>query len=449
MSEVLNQPDLYDDGQPYPEMLHARHVALVLLDIVLTRKIPLDQALDDSKEMAGLTARDRAFVRMVVATTLRRLGQIDDLIKTATDRAEAPNPPILHHLLRMGAAQLLFMNVPDHAAVNTTVQLAESHGLARQKGFVNAVLRRMGREGLDWIAKQDEARLNVPEWLLKAWIEDYGVKTAAEIGLANLAEAPLDITIKDPAKIDHWIDTLQAVALPNGSLRRIAGGNVQDLPGYHDGMWWVQDASASLPARLFGEIADKDVIDLCAAPGGKTAQMAATGARVTALDKSARRIRRLDENMRRLRLDRNVKTEAADATVWQPREKAQFILLDAPCTATGTIRRHPDVVHLKGPTDQASLMEMQARMLDNASRMLAPGGMLIYCTCSLQKAEGEGQIDALLSRNPDMRRMPIMPDEIGGMTDLITVLGDVRVLPFHLAAHGGMDGFYIARLLRT
>lgn len=448
MSNVPNQQDFYDDGQPYPEMLHARHVALVLLDTVLTRKIPLDQALDDSKEMQGLTGRDRAFVRMVVATTLRRLGQIDDLIRTATDRPEAPNPPILHHLLRMGAAQLMFMNVPDHAAVNTTVQIAESHGMGRQKGFVNAVLRRMGREGREWVAKQDEARLNTPEWLMKTWIEDYGLRTAAEIGLANLAEAPLDITIKDKSKHAHWVETLQAVALPNGSLRRIAGGNVQDLPGYHDGMWWVQDASASLPAQLFGDLADQDVIDLCAAPGGKTAQMAAAGARVTALDKSARRIRRLDENLRRLRLDRNVKTEAADAMVWQPREKAQYVLLDAPCSATGTIRRHPDVVHLKGPADQASLMEMQARMLDNAAHMLAFGGTLIYCTCSLQKAEGEGQVEKLLARNPDMRRKPVMPEEIGGMTDLITVLGDVRVLPFHLAAHGGMDGFYVARLVK-
>lgn len=443
----LDQPDLYGDDQPYPEMLQARIVALALLDSVLSRRIPLDQALDDSAGLAALSARDRAFVRMLVATTLRRLGQIDDLITRASERATLPQPPALHHVLRMGVAQILFMNVPDHAAVNTTVQLAETSGMSRQKGFVNAVLRRITREGREWLAAQDETRMNIPDWLLQSWVDDYGAGIAAEIGRANLDEAPLDITVKDRTQLEHWAEALDATILPTGSLRRLSGGNVQDLPGYHDGMWWVQDASAAIPARLFGDLNGKTVVDLCAAPGGKTAQLAAAGAHVLALDRSVKRLKRLEENMRRLRLDRNLKIEVADASVWRPRDPVDAILLDAPCTATGTIRRHPDVPVLKGPQDQKNLADLQARMLDNAVRMLAPGGILIYCTCSLQKAEGEAQIDALLARTTlPLRRQPITAAEIGGLAEAITPDGDVRILPAQLAVSGGMDGFFVARL---
>ncbi|MDB5490914.1 MAG: rsmB [Micavibrio sp.] len=447
-TENPDQPDLYGESQPYPEMLHARGIALKVLDLVLTRRTPLDQVLEENTDLMELPVRDRAFVRMIVATTLRRMGQIDDLIVKASDGKPAPQPPMLHHLLRMGVAQLMFMNVPDHAAVNTAVQLAENVGLGRGKGFVNAILRRLGREGRGWLEAQDEARANVPEWLLKEWINDYGLGEAAEIAQASLAEAPLDITIKDPAKMDYWAEVLQATPLPGGSLRRISGGNVQDLPGYHDGMWWVQDASATLPARLFGDLHETEVVDLCAAPGGKTAQLAAAGASVIALDRSITRIKRLDENMRRLRLDKTVHTEAADGTVWQPRVPVPAVLLDAPCSATGTIRRHPDVLRLKRPDDIVRLCEMQSRMLDNACDMLLPGGMLIYCTCSLQKAEGERQIESFLKRNPVMKRKPIAAAEIGHLENAITPQGDVRILPWHLAAHGGMDGFYIARMVK-
>ncbi len=448
-TESADQSDLYGDDQPYPEMLQARMVALRLLDQVLTRKIPLDQTLDASAELAALSARDRAFVRMAVATTLRRLGQIDDLISRASERATLPQPPALHHLLRMGVAQLVFMNVPDHAAVNTSVQMAENYGMARQKGFVNAILRRIIRDGRDWFAAQDETRLNIPEWLLKSWVEDYGLTGTAEIGEANLAEAPLDISVKDKTQLEHWAEALDAMILPTGSLRRNAGGNVQDLPGFSDGMWWVQDASAAIPARLFGDLDGKTVIDLCAAPGGKTAQLAAMGAQVIALDRSAKRLQRLDENMRRLRLDGHVQITAADASVWAPRDRVDAVLLDAPCTATGTIRRHPDVMVLKGPQDQKNLADLQRRMLDNAVNIIAPGGTLVYCTCSLQKEEGEQQIDAFLKRHPGIfTRNPITAAEIGGLDDSITAQGDVRIVPNHMAALGGMDGFFVARLVR-
>lgn len=441
------QLDLYGEVASAPEMLQARKVAVVLLDQVLTRRLPLDQVLEDNREFAELPQRDRAFVRMMVATTLRRMGQIDDLIRHATERADAPSPPLLHHILRLGVVQIMFMNVPDHAAVDTSVRLAESANLGRQKGFVNAVLRRMTRDGKDWIAKQDESRINIPDWMLSSWVADYGLRPAAEIALASLTEAPLDITLKDPGHAEHWASILEATVLPTGSLRRNAGGNVMDLNGYREGMWWVQDAAAALPARLFGALDGRHVIDVCAAPGGKTAQLAASGAQVTALDRSVRRLQRLDENMARLRLDKQVHTEAADAATWLPKAPVDAVLLDAPCSATGTIRRHPDVLHSKTADDVQRLGALQEQLLDNAVKMLVPGGMLVYCTCSLQKAEGETQIERFIARS-GFTRAPICESEIGHIADAITPAGDARILPTHLAGQGGMDGFYIARLIK-
>lgn len=431
-----------------PDMLAARHTALEIATAIFDRRQPLDQALEEHKGLPALPARDRAFVRMLTATMLRRMGQIDDFIRRATEKDEPPSPPLLHSLLRLGAAQIAFMDVPDYAAADTSVRIAEERGLSRQKGLVNAVLRRIAREHREWAAKQDPARMNTPDWLMKIWIADYGLRTAAEIAQANMAEAPLDISLKDASAQAHWAETLQATMLPTGTLRRTAGGAVQELPGFGDGMWWVQDAAAAIPARLFGDVRGKTVIDLCAAPGGKTAQLAAAGANVIALDRSGNRMKRLEENLRRLRLDKNVKVEAADAGTWQPREMVGYVLLDAPCSATGTIRRHPDVPYLKSETDIARMAVAQERMIDNAAAMLAPGGILIYCTCSLQKDEGERQVEKLLARNAGMQRVPVTPQETGFIDGIINEQGDIRIMPYHLAAQGGMDGFFISRLMR-
>ncbi len=431
-----------------PEALAARKAALLILDGVLSRKQPLDIVIDSLEGFSSLSSRDRAFTRMLATTALRRLGQVDDIIARAADRAEAPSPATLHHVLRLGVTQILFMDVPDYATVDTSVRLAESLSLSRQGGFVNAILRRVGREGRGWLNAQDAARLNTPDWLLQHWIKDYGERMALDIASANLAEAPLDITVKTESERGYWAGTLQAVTLPTGSLRRPSGGMVQDLPGYGDGHWWIQDAAAALPARLFGDVKGQAVLDLCAAPGGKTAQLAAMGAHVTALDRSAKRMKRVEENVQRLRLQDRVTIEVADATAWTPKELARFILLDAPCTATGTIRRNPDALSLKTPQDMAGLMVVQERLLKNAVGMLAPGGVLIYCTCSLQKDEGERQVQVLLNTGAPVKRLPIAASEVGGLDSLITPDGDVRALPYHMAMHGGMDGFYIARLVR-
>lgn len=437
-------PSLDTPPDSRSEALSARLVALQLLCDVLDKNIPLDQALDSMAAFRLLSSRDRAFSRMLVATALRRLGQIDDLIIQMSERGTPPSPPIVHHILRLGATQIFFMDVPVYAAVDTAVRMAEEKGLARLKGFVNAILRRMDREGRDAVSSQDEVGLNIPRWLYHIWESDYGADVATQIAQALLNEAPLDITVKDQAMLPYWAAQLEGTIVPGGSIRRPAGGLVTDLPGYQEGMWWIQDLSASLPAKLLGDVKGRTVIDLCAAPGGKTAQLAAAGACVTALDRSRNRLRRLEENMKRLRLDVNV--EAADATVWRPGLPVDFILLDAPCSATGTIRRHPDVLHLKRPQDIDALATLQSRLLAQAASMLASNGVMIYCTCSLQKSEGETRIEAFLRSHDSMMRYPIRPHEIPGLEMCLTPVGDMRILPQYYEELGGMDGFYICRL---
>lgn len=429
--------------------MRARAAGLDIVRTVLEKRRSLDEALDSSDAFSQLKGVDRAFARMLASTVLRRTGQIDDLIRRATERPDPPTPPLLHNLLRVGAAQIAFMNVPGYAAVDTGVGLAESAGLLRQKGLVNAVLRRIVAEHGAWVAEQEPAKLNIPEWLMQQWARDYGEQTAVQIALASLAEAPLDITLKDDRDVQEWARILDAFALPTGTLRRPTGGMVRDLPGYEDGMWWVQDAAAALPVRISGDLRGKRVADLCAAPGGKTAQLAAAGAQVTAIDRSESRLKRLNENLKRLRLDRAVRIENADAAVWRPPEPFDLVLLDAPCTATGTLRRNPDVMHLKARNDVARMGALQDRMLENAAGMLTPGGMLVYCTCSLQKEEGENRIDSFLKSKAgkNFTRQPVAAQETGGISNIVNADGDVRALPFHLAAHGGMDGFYIARLI--
>lgn len=442
--------DLFEPLSP-TEMLTARRVALLLLQNIFVKRHTLDQVIDESREFSALSSRDRAFVRMLVTTVIRRLGQIDDLIRRALSKPDQPiNPPVLHFILRLGVAQLIFMNIPDHAAVNTSVLLAEVEGHSRMKGFINAILRRIAGEGKEWTTRQDVARLNTPEWLLKIWIQDYGLRTALDIAVANLSEAPLDITLKEADQLHHWGDVLGGMELPTGGVRLGSARAIQELPGFTDGMWWVQDAAASLPAKLFGTALQGQVVaDLCAAPGGKTAQLASMNAEVIAVDRSAKRIQRLQENIKRLRLGYSVRTEVADAAVWKTRDPLKCILLDAPCSATGTIRRNPDVLWMKSETDISSLVELQARLLDNALNLLEPGGILVYCTCSLQKNECEHQIESVLARRADVDRVPIQASEVGGIAEFITPRGDVRILPHFMADMGGIDGFFISRLTRS
>lgn len=452
MSGAANPPDPLAAPASTMGVMSARVCALDLIEKVLGRRLPLDSLLETELLFKDLPLRDRSFVRMLVATTLRRLGQIDDFLLKVQDRPDSSCPEVATNILRLGVAQIAFMDVPDHAAVDTSVRLVEAAGLARMKGFVNASLRRIAREKDAWLAVQDCA-LNVPEWLMRAWSADYGAEEAARIALASLIEAPLDISVKNPDMISFWADTLEADILPGGTLRRASGGGaITELPGFAEGMWWVQDAAAAIPARLFGDVSGRPVVDLCAAPGGKTAQLAAMGAEVIAVDRSASRMKRVEENLVRLRLSDRVRTICADATLWRPAGgpgSVPFVLLDAPCSATGTIRRHPDVLHIKTPMDMGRMTGLQRKLLENAVTILASGGVLVYCTCSIQKDEGERQIQALLSSGAPLRRVPVTLEEAGENAELLTDSGDLRILPCHEVARGGMDGFFVSRLQKV
>ncbi len=424
--------------------LAARAAALDLLRDVLRKSIPFDDAFDAHPELRGLDPRDRGFVRLLVATVLRRLGQIDELVQGSLAKPGLPKATV-HDILRLGTAQLVFLGTPAHAAVDTAVELAAARGAEPYKGLINAVLRRIGREGAALAAKQDAGRLNTPDWLWLAWRQAYGTGRTRAIVEAHLHEAPLDITVKrDPA---GWAERLDATLLPTGSLRRPTGGSITELPGFAEGEWWVQDLAASLPAKLFGDLAGKRVYDLCAAPGGKTAQLIAMGAAVTAVDRSAKRLERVHENLARLTL--TAETLAADVATWNPGEPADAVLLDAPCSATGAIRRHPDILRVKTPEDIAKLAKAQNRLLAHAVDLVKPGGTLIYCTCSIQPEEGEAQIDRILERDPRVGRLPIEPGELAGMAELINDRGEVRSLPGMLPELGGIDGFFVARLRRS
>ena len=423
-----------------PQTKSARTVALDLLQTVLHGKKPLDQALANHPALAALDDRDRGFARALVATTLRRLGQIDGLIDTALERPLPRKAKGVQDILRLGACQLLFMDTAPHAAVGTAGDLAQARGHGPHKKLVNAVLRRFSREGAALTAKQDAARMNTPDWLWQSWATAYGEATCRQIAVAHMCEAPLDITA--PADAAQWAETLEANILPTGTLRRAAGGRVFELPGFKDGAWWVQDAAAAMPAKLFGDIEGKTVIDLCAAPGGKTAQLAAAGARVTAVDRSEKRLARVRENLDRLNL--KVELVCADGAEWRPAAPADGVLVDVPCSSTGTIRRHPDVARLKAPDDVTKLSDVQQRLLTAAVDMVRPGGLIVYCSCSLQPEEGPKQAQDLLDSSAPVARVPVSPEGVGGNGDLLTELFELRTLPSHLDDRGGMDGFFAA-----
>jgi len=430
--------------------LAARRVAADIVEGVLRRHRTLDAQLDGEHVHPGLPAladRDRALVRMLVTTVVRRLGTLRHLLESFLDRGFPADAPRVEAILLVGAAQILLLDVPDHAAVDLAVRLTQAdRRAARYPGLVNAVLRRLTRDGAAKLAELDPT-LDTPDWLLTRWTHTFGSDVARAIATAQSHEPPLDLTVK--AEPERWAAKLRGHVLSTGSIRTTAQGPVSRMPGYDEGVWWVQDAAAALPARLLGDVNGLTVADICAAPGGKTAQLALAGAKVTAVDRSRNRIARLRENMHRLGL--RAETVIADVAEW---EAGPFdaVLLDAPCSSTGTIRRHPDVRWLKTEADIATLADLQRRLLDHAVALVRPGGLLVYCSCSLQPEEGEQQIDMLLARTANLRRVPLSPADVGGLPDVITPAGDLRTLPCHLPdpdpLMSGLDGFYAARLQR-
>lgn len=417
---------------------------------MLTHGRDLEWAMARSDARAGqasLSGRDRALARAITATVLRRHGQLTAIIGAFVERPLPGNRGRLTAILLAASAQLLFLDTPAHAAIGIAVeQCRRDRGAERFAGLANAVLRKVAGPGRDLLALQDGVTMNLPAWLFDRWSATYGEAAARRIAQASLAEAALDISVKsDPA---GWAERLGGQLLPTGSIRCGSGGRVKDRPGYAEGAWWVQDAAAALPARLLGDVAGLRVADLCAAPGGKTAQLAAAGAVVTAVDFAEGRMERMQANLSRLGLGAEI--VRADATAWEPNGPFDAVLVDAPCMATGTLRRHPDIPHTKKLGDLDRLMDLQARLLRNASRMVRPGGNLVYCTCSLEPEEGIDQITRFLADAPRFARVAVDPAEFGGGPDWITADGDLRTLPFHMALEptslSGLDGFYAARL---
>lgn len=431
--------------------LPVRRVAADIVDGVLRRHRSLDEQLDGvgvNPALASLSERDRALTRALVAMVLRRLGTLRHLIGLFLDSGSPAQAPRVETALLIGAAQILFLDVPDHAAVDLAVRLAQAdRHAARYAGLVNAVLRRVTREGAERLAALDPTILDTPDWLMARWVITYGETTARAIATANGHEPALDVSVKsDP---DAWAALLNGSVLPTGTVRAIVHGAVTALPGFADGAWWVQDAAAALPARLFGNVAGLRVADLCAAPGGKTAQLVAAGALVTAVDRAPARLNRLRDNLGRLSL--SAEFVCADVAEWSA-EPFDAVLVDAPCSSTGTIRRHPDIPWLKRPTDIAALAGLQRRLIGRAVALTKPGGMLVYCTCSLEPEENEAIVADLLAREDSVQRRPIVADELFGRSELITKDGDLRTLPCHFpnadSRLAGIDGFYAARMVK-
>ena len=432
--------------------LPARRAAVELLAAVLQRKQVLDDVLGRSLErgaMFNLAARDRALARAIVAASLRQKGELDRVLFTFLGRGLPDKSGTLYPILLAGAAQLIFLKTPPHAAIDLAVTLAQYDPKAkRYDKLVNAVLRRVANEGEAIASALDAARVNTPDWLWSRWVSYWGEARAHAIAEANLIEPPLDLTVKTNPAL--WAEQLSGRVLVTGSVRLLPKGRIESLASYDEGAWWVQDVAASLPAKLLGHVAGQPVADLCAAPGGKTAQLVLGGASVIAVDNSKTRLKLLAENLKRLHLEAEL--VEADAASWQPGGLFDAVLLDAPCSSTGTIRRHPDIPYVKSAKDIEALAALQARLLDNAARLVRPGGKLVYSTCSLEPEEGEAQIAAFLTRNAAFSIDPISPAELYGQAQWIEPSGCLRTFPYELkldsAEWSGMDGFFAARLVR-
>ncbi len=418
----------------------SRRAAAELLVAVMDDGRSLEDALEQTPSFNALQGRDRAFARALVTAGLRRLGGVNEVLSRFLQRPLPETAPHARALLHIGATQLLVLGTPAHAAVGETVETANSMREAR--GFaklMNAVLRKVAQDGPAILASLPPGA-DLPAWLYTRWRAAYGAD-AERIAQALLHEAPLDLTVKDAN--ENWQERIGGVLTPTGSLRFDPPQPVESIRGFAAGAWWVQDAAAALPARLLGDVRGKRVLDLCAAPGGKTLQLAAAGAHVTAVDKSEARLARLRENLARMQLSAEV--ICADALEFRA---APFdaVLLDAPCTSTGTLRRHPDVAWLRRPTDVRALAELQARLVAATAALLKPGAPLVYAVCSLEPEEGPGVVAEALRNG--WRREQLTAQDIPGADNFITADGDLRTLPAHWPEIGGLDGFYAARLVR-
>lgn len=447
-----------------PSGLAARELSVDLIAAVLHEQRAFDETWTKAISLPAyqeLAARDLGMARTTAANALRYALPLNAVLAEFIEKPLPARQSRVAAILLSATAQLLLLRTPAHAAISLAVeQTARSRSATHLKKFVNAVLRKVAEQGPKAFSEIDTAVAAIPEWLWRRWTSAYGTEMAHAIAEASLREAPLDLSLKSSIEASNWADRLGAKQLATGTLRLQQSGRVDELPGFSEGAWWVQDAASALPARLFTKVAGAQVADLCAAPGGKTAQLAALGAHVCSVDSSPARLDRARENLERLSLD--AEFVVADAATWRPDQTFDAVLLDAPCTATGTIRRHPDILHLKRDKDIAALADLQQRILDNAACLVRLGGELVYATCSLQPEEGEEQISRFLAQHKDFEVSPISEADHGVEARWLTNEGYLRTLPCWTprALHGeelsavegvektGMDGFFAARLRR-
>jgi 16S rRNA (cytosine967-C5)-methyltransferase len=421
---------------------NARRAVLEILAQIFEHRQTYDHAFADHDFASQLSDRDRHWVRLVVMTVLRHRFALQAVAVTFVKARIPKKHARVNYALWAGAVELYVMHAKSHAVVHEWVEVIKHSPSNHAKGMVNAVLRRMAEQPELW---QEHHTTPPRGWLWKSWIDAYGLETTVQIAEVSQQVPPLDLTCKQDA--DKWSEKLEGILLTNGSVRLQSAGDITQLEGYNEGAWWVQDAAATLPVQLIADVQGKRVLDLCAAPGGKTAQLASMGAQVMALDRSQGRTKRLRDNMQRLELV--VDTVVADALAWQPEGPFDAILLDAPCTATGTLRRHPELPFIKSKEDVAEMVTLQQQLLEKASEWLEPGGVLIYCVCSLQPEEGEAQIDAFLNGQTTMQRHAVTKQDLPmDLAMSITKSGDVRTLPSFWQEQGGMDGFFISRLVK-
>jgi 16S rRNA (cytosine967-C5)-methyltransferase len=432
---------------PVKPGLAPRLAAVKLLSAVVDQKTSLDGMMDEehgNPAYRALNPADRSLVKAILHSCLRQLTRIDAIFDRFLDKPLPDGARNLRHILAVAAAQILFLDVPDHSAVDLAVEQARRDPRsARFANLVNALLRRLGREKDTVLAEVARDVPVFPAWFQTRLEAVYGRDAARAIGDACLTPAPVDLTVKsDPG---GWAARLGGTVLPTGSVRLSTfEGPVTDLAGFSDGEWWVQDAAAAIPAKLFGSLSGLAVADLCAAPGGKTAQLVLAAGRVTAVEQSASRMKRLKSNLDRLGLAAEFLQARLEDL--HPDRRFDAILLDAPCSSTGTIRRHPDVVWSKDAGDVKKLAAVQARLLRYAFALLAPGGRLVFSNCSLDPLEGEDLVRAFLAETPEASRLPVSPSDWPGLAEAIDASGDVRTTPAML---GGMDGFYAAVLTKA
>ena len=421
----------------------ARLAAVELLSIVLDDNEPLEIGLQNSSSFDDLADSDRAFAHLLVKSCLRHLGEIDTAIKQFLKKPIPEKANRVRHILRIGATQLIVLKTAPHAAVDTSVRLAKGTRLAGFGGLINAVLRRISE--LESLEAEDAARRSTPDWLFESWTKEYGAETAADIAIAHLSEPCLDLTVRRSPS--EFAEKVGGRLLPTGSIRLESASNVAAIDGFQEGEWWVQDAAAALPAQLIREPSGKIIYDLCAAPGGKAAQLFSAGAQVTAVDRSEKRLEIMRRNLERLGM--SIELHYADVISWRPEKLADAVLLDAPCSATGTIRRHPDITLLKSLADVRRLAKLQLELIYAAAKLVRPGGHLVYAVCSLQPDESQRVVNKFLLNNDQFKRDPVTAVEVENISEFITPAGDIRTLPSHWEEWGGLDGFFAARLKRS